>query len=108
MGAESRFIHQGMTSSDVLDTCLAVQMTQAADILLDDMDKLLAELAKRVGFRLAPGLGERVVYREMFLKGLTLLDIRQEGAGMALSMSHVAARQELRTLVEAIGLAPAQ
>ena len=47
VGAESRFIHQGMTSSDVLDTCLAVQMTQAADILLDDMDKLLAALERR-------------------------------------------------------------
>jgi len=40
-------VHQGMTSSDVLDTCLAVQLTQAADILLEDVDKLLAALEKR-------------------------------------------------------------
>ena len=47
VGAESRFVHQGMTSSDVLDTCLAVQLTQAADILLADLDAVLAALKKR-------------------------------------------------------------
>src|SRR5437764_7835462 len=44
---EARFVHQGMTSSDVLDTCLAVQLTQAADILLDDLDAVLAALKRR-------------------------------------------------------------
>ena len=47
IGPESRFVHQGMTSSDVLDTSFAVQLTQAADILLADVDKLLAALKKR-------------------------------------------------------------
>ncbi len=47
VGEEARFVHQGMTSSDVLDTCLAVQMTQAADILLTDIDQLLASLKRR-------------------------------------------------------------
>ena len=47
IGPDSRFVHQGMTSSDVLDTCLAVQMTQAADILLADLDRVLAALKKR-------------------------------------------------------------
>lgn len=47
IGEESRFVHQGMTSSDVLDTCLAVQMMQAADLLLADVDKVLAALKKR-------------------------------------------------------------
>src|SRR5580704_13351378 len=47
VGPEARFVHQGMTSSDVLDTCLAVQLTQAADILLADLDKVLAALKKR-------------------------------------------------------------
>ena len=47
VGDEARFVHQGMTSSDVLDTCLAVQMTQAADILLADLDRLLAALERR-------------------------------------------------------------
>jgi len=44
VGDEARFVHQGMTSSDVLDTCLSVQLTKATDILLDDMDALLAAL----------------------------------------------------------------
>ncbi|MDA0655966.1 MAG: adenylosuccinate lyase [Proteobacteria bacterium] len=47
VGEESRFVHQGMTSSDVLDTCLSVQMTQAADLLLTGVDKLLAALKTR-------------------------------------------------------------
>jgi adenylosuccinate lyase len=47
VGPEARFVHQGMTSSDVLDTCLAVQLKQAADILLADLDQLLAALKKR-------------------------------------------------------------
>lgn len=47
IGPDSRFVHQGMTSSDVLDTCLNVQLTQAADILLADIDRVLAALEKR-------------------------------------------------------------
>ncbi len=47
VGPEARFMHQGMTSSDVLDTCLAVQLARATDILLEDMDKLLAALKRR-------------------------------------------------------------
>ena len=47
VGPEARFVHQGMTSSDVLDTCFAVQLTQAADILLADLDALLAALKRR-------------------------------------------------------------
>ena len=47
VGEAARFVHQGMTSSDVLDTCLSVQMKQAADILLADIDKLLAALKRR-------------------------------------------------------------
>jgi adenylosuccinate lyase len=47
VGPQSRFVHQGMTSSDVLDTCLAVQLTEAADILLADLDAVLAALKRR-------------------------------------------------------------
>ena len=47
VGPEARFVHQGMTSSDVLDTCLSVQLTQATDILLKDIDDLLAALKRR-------------------------------------------------------------
>jgi adenylosuccinate lyase len=47
VGPEARFVHQGMTSSDVLDTCLAVQLKQAADLLLADLDRVLAALKTR-------------------------------------------------------------
>ena len=62
----------------------------------------LGELSKRVGFRVIPGLSERVIYRELFPKGLTLLDLAAigEDAGLA----HVAARGELRELVAGLQL----
>src|ERR1700685_2106949 len=47
VGPEARFVHQGMTSSDVLDPCLSVQLTRAADLLVDDIDKVLKALKKR-------------------------------------------------------------
>lgn len=47
VGDEARFVHQGMTSSDVLDTCLSVQMVRAADLLIEDLDKLLVVLKRR-------------------------------------------------------------
>src|SRR5687768_16624126 len=47
VGPEARFVHAGMTSSDVLDTCLNVQLVRAADILIADVDKLLAALKRR-------------------------------------------------------------
>jgi len=47
IGADSRFVHQGMTSSDVLDTCLSVQLTRAADLLIADVDALLSAIEKR-------------------------------------------------------------
>src|SRR6476469_11146156 len=47
VGPEARFVHQGMTSSDVLDTCFNVQLTRAADLLIEDVDGLLAALKKR-------------------------------------------------------------
>jgi chromosome partitioning protein len=64
--------------------------------------RLIEELARRIGFRLAPGFTERVVFRELFPRGLTLLDLAD--AGTAMTLSHVAARQELRGLLDAIGL----
>lgn len=61
----------------------------------------LDELAKRVGFRVVPGLSERVIFRELFPRGLTLLDI---AALEDFSLSHVAARAELRALVTGLNL----
>ncbi|MBN8973005.1 MAG: adenylosuccinate lyase [Rhizobiales bacterium] len=58
VGPEARFVHQGMTSSDVLDTCLNVQLTRAADILLKDLDKLLAALKTRAfEHKMTPTIG---------------------------------------------------
>jgi len=68
------------------------------------MADALDALAGYLDFRNAPGLSERVIYRELFLHGLTLLDLREQKAGVPLSMSHLAARQELRALVQAIGM----
>jgi chromosome partitioning protein len=61
----------------------------------------LDELSRRVGFRVIPGLGERVIYRELFPKGLTLLDLAQLGN---VGISHIAARQELREMIAGLGL----
>jgi adenylosuccinate lyase len=58
VGPEARFVHQGMTSSDVLDTCLNVQLTRAADLLIADVDLLLAALEKRAfEHKLTPTIG---------------------------------------------------
>ncbi len=65
---------------------------------------LLELLAKRISFRIAPGFGERVIFRELFPKGLTLLDLRDEAPGFRLSLSHIAARQEVRALLQALDL----
>ena len=58
VGPEARFVHQGMTSSDVLDTCLNVQLTRAADLLVDDVDKVLSALKKRAfEHKMTPTIG---------------------------------------------------
>jgi chromosome partitioning protein len=66
----------------------------------------LATLSGRIGFRVAPGLSERVIFREMFPAGLTLIDLTDEGTGQTFSVSHVAARQELREMVSNLRLPP--
>ena len=63
----------------------------------------LDQLSKRIGFRLAPGFSERVIFRELFPKGLTLLDLKETG-GETMTMSHIAARQEVRDLLAALDL----
>ena len=71
-----------------------------------DMGAVLDALSRRIGFRVAAGLSERVIYKELFLSGLTLLDLKRggEGGGPSLTLSHVAARQEVRDLVAALNL----
>lgn len=65
------------------------------------ISKLLAKISKLAEFKLVPGFGERVVFKEMFLKGLTLLDLKEDQDG-GLTMSQLSARQEVRALIMAI------
>ena len=67
------------------------------------MEKALHKLAKRIGFRVAPGFNERVVFRELFPRGLTLLDLKDIGV-KHLNISNIAARQELRDLIKTLNL----
>lgn len=67
-----------------------------------DIGDLLDKLAHRIGFRVAPGLGERMVYRELFLTGLTVFDL--PGSGNEAVGSSPAARKEIETLLQSIGI----
>jgi len=69
-----------------------------------EISALLDLLAKRIGFRLAPGISERVVFRELFMKGLTALDLPEAGNGINETSSHAAARREIQDLLQSIGL----
>ena len=68
------------------------------------MDKVLDDFAERFGVRVVPGLGERVIFRELFLAGLTIIDLKDAVGPQALSPSHRAARQEVLDLIGAINL----
>jgi adenylosuccinate lyase len=74
VGPEARFVHQGMTSSDVLDTCLNVQLTRAADILIADIDRVLAALKKRAfEHKMTPTIGRsHAIHAEPVTFGLKL------------------------------------
>ncbi len=80
VGDEARFMHQGMTSSDVLDTCLAVQLTRAADILLADIDALLEVLKRRAyEHKLTPTIGRsHGIHAEPVTFGLKLAEAYAE------------------------------
>lgn len=69
----------------------------------DKMDRAINNLSKRIGFRTAPGFNERVIFRELFPRGLTLLDLKDIGVKQ-LNISNVAARQELRDLMKGLNL----
>ena len=69
-----------------------------------EIERLVAELAKRIGFRTVAGFSERVIFRELFHQGLTLMDVAEVQGEGTLSMSHIAARQEVRQLIEALRL----
>ena len=68
------------------------------------LEERMVKLAKRVGFRVGPGLRDRVIYRELFPFGLTVADLSNDVRPVAVSLAHVAARQEMRNLMLAMGL----
>lgn len=68
------------------------------------LEERMAKLAKRVGFRMGPGLRDRVIYRELFPFGLTVADLSEQVQPVEISLAHVSARQELRSLMLSLGL----
>jgi adenylosuccinate lyase len=97
VGPEARFVHQGMTSSDVLDTCLNVQLARATDILIADTDKLLAALKRRaIEHRLTPTIGRsHGIHAEPTTFGLKLAQAYAEFDRARARL--VAARAEIAT-----------
>ena len=97
IGPEARFMHQGMTSSDVLDTCLSVQLTRAADLLIADLDALLAALkARAMEHRMTPTIGRsHGIHAEPSTFGLKLAGHYAEFARGRARL--VAARAEVAT-----------
>ena len=97
VGEEARFMHQGMTSSDVLDTCLAVQLTQTADILLADLDALLDAIKRRaVEHQLTPTIGRsHGIHAEPVTFGLKLAEAYAEFSRCKTRL--LAARVEIAT-----------
>ena len=97
VGDEARFMHQGMTSSDVLDTCLAVQLTRATDILLADLDALLDAIKRRAfEHKLTPTIGRsHGIHAEPVTFGLKLAQAYAEFARNRERL--VAARKDIAT-----------
>jgi adenylosuccinate lyase len=97
VGPEARFVHQGMTSSDVLDTCLAVQLARAADLLVADVDALLVALERRaVEHKLTPCIGRsHGIHAEPTTFGLKLAGHHAEFARCRARL--IAARAEIAT-----------
>ena len=97
LGPEKRYIHQGMTSSDVLDTALSVQLTQAADLLLADLDALLTVLERRAfEHKMTPTIGRsHGIHAEPVTFGLKLAQAHAEFARCHLRLEH--ARADIAT-----------
>ncbi len=97
IGPDSRFVHQGMTSSDVLDTCLSVQLARAADILIKDVDGLLAALKRRAfEHKMTPSIGRsHGIHAEPVTFGLKMAEAFAEFTRCRKRL--VAAREEIAT-----------
>ena len=99
--------HRAITEgrSAAIDWIVVVnRMAVAAARNRQRLEERMEKLARRVGFRIGPGLRDRVIYRELFPFGLTVADLSNEVRPVAVSLAHVAARQEMRNLMLALGL----
>jgi len=97
----SRTQRAKVTGKSVDWVVLRNRLQHIASHNLQRVGAALDELARRVGFRVIPGLGERVIYRELFPKGLTLLDLAELGE---VGIGHITARQELREMIAGLGI----
>ncbi|HEY4548536.1 MAG TPA: adenylosuccinate lyase [Pedomonas sp.] len=97
VGPEARFVHQGMTSSDVLDTCLNVQLVRASDILLRDLDELLAAIKRRAfEYKMTPCIGRsHGIHAEPVTFGLKMAEAYAEFSRCKDRL--IAARKEIAT-----------
>jgi chromosome partitioning protein len=98
---QRRIVEQGETDWIVMRNRVGQFETRSGRQIADG----LADLSRRLNFRVAEGFSERVIYRELFPRGLTVLDTLDESTlGSRASLSHFAARQEVRTLIDTLKL----
>lgn len=101
---ESRKIKARQNGGHIDWVVIRNRLSQVNNKNKEKIVSLLSELSQRYSFRIGAGFTERVIYRELFLAGLTLLDLSERGTGVEMGMSHLAARQEVRNLLATLQL----
>src|SRR5436190_5898081 len=97
--------HRAVTSGRSIDWVVLINRLAPVEARnRKRLEERMAALSKRVGFRMGPGLRDRVIYRELFPFGLTIADLSPRVRPVPVSLQHVAARQELRGVMHALGL----
>lgn len=99
---EQRSLRQATGKTDTVWIVLRNRLGALESNNKRSMDTVMRELVDRFQFDALPGFGERVIFRELFLKGLTLFDVTATGGGNRRTMSHVAAKHEVRNLLTAV------
>ncbi len=95
--------NKAMRSKGSIDWIVLInRMANVVSKNRQELEKILVALSKRIGFRFAKGFKERVIFKELFLSGLTLLD--RKNLGSQISLSHIAARQELADLLKILNV----
>lgn len=99
---EQRALRQARDKTDTAWIVLRNRLGALESNNKRSMDTVMRELVERFHFNALPGFGERVIFRELFLKGLTLFDVKASGGSSRRTMSHVAAKHEVRNLLAAV------